>query len=65
MKILEKLWYGNINPQGLDAQKDPRMEQALYLVVKNEDTIISFRSLEGIEFLFYIFAASIPIDILL
>ena len=39
MKILEKLWYGNINPQGPDAQKDPRMERALYLVVKNEETM--------------------------
>ena len=39
MKILEELWYGNINPQGPDTQKDPRMEQALYLVVKNEDAM--------------------------
>ena len=39
MKILEELWFGNINPQGPDAQKDPRMERALYLVVKNEDTM--------------------------
>ena len=39
MKILKELWYGNINPQGRDSQKDPRMEQALYLVVKNEDAM--------------------------
>ena len=41
MKILEKLWFGNINPQGPDAQKDPRMERALYLVVKNEEALRS------------------------
>ena len=39
MKILKEPWYGNINPQGRDSQKDPRMEQALYLVVKNEDAM--------------------------
>ena len=41
MKIFEELWYGNINPQGRESQKDPRMEQALYLVVKNEDALRS------------------------
>ena len=39
MRILEEIWYGNINPQGRDAQKDPRMEKALYLVVKNEEAL--------------------------
>ena len=39
MKILEEIWYGNINPQGRDTQKDPRMEQALFLVVKSEDAM--------------------------
>ena len=39
MRILEELWFGNVNPQGPDAQKDPRMERALYLVVKNEDAM--------------------------
>ena len=39
MKILEELWFGNINPQGSDTQKYPRIEQALYLVVKNEDAM--------------------------
>ena len=37
MKILEELWYGNIDPQGRDAQRDPQVERALYLVAKNED----------------------------
>ena len=41
MRILEEIWYGNINPQGRDTQKDPRMEQALYLVVKNEEALRS------------------------
>lgn len=36
MRILEKLWYGNINPQGRDIQKDSRMKRALFLVVKCE-----------------------------
>ena len=39
MRILEELWYGNINPQGRDTQKDPQIEQALYLVVKNEEAL--------------------------
>ena len=39
MRILEELWYGNINPQGPDTKMDPRIEQALYLVVKNEDAM--------------------------
>ena len=39
MKILEELWFGNINPQGSDTPKDPRMERALFLVVKNEETM--------------------------
>lgn len=39
MKILEELWNGNINPQGQDTQKDPRIEHVLFLVVKNEDTM--------------------------
>ena len=39
MKILEELWYGNINPQGRDTQRDPRIKQALYLVVKNEEAM--------------------------
>ena len=37
MKILEELWYGNIDPQGRDAQGDPQVERALYLVVKNDE----------------------------
>ena len=39
MKILEELWYGNINPQGSDAPRDPRMERALFLVVKNKEAM--------------------------
>ena len=39
MKILEEIWYGNINPQGRDTQKDPRIEQALFLVMKNEEAM--------------------------
>ena len=39
MRILEELWYGNINPQGPDRQKNPQIEQALLLVVKSEDAM--------------------------
>lgn len=39
MNILEELWLGNLNPQGQDAQKDPRIEQALSLVIESEDAI--------------------------
>ena len=39
MKILEELWYGNINPQGPDTPRNPQMERALFLVVKSEDAM--------------------------
>ena len=39
MKILEDLWYGNINPQGRGVKKGSRVERALSLVVKNDDTL--------------------------
>ena len=41
MKILEELWFGNINPQGPDTPKDPRIDHALFLVVKNEEALRS------------------------
>ena len=37
MRILEELWYGNINPQGPDSKKEPRMERHPFLFVKNND----------------------------
>lgn len=36
MKILEELWLGNVNPQGGDSQKDPRIQRAVFLVEKND-----------------------------
>lgn len=39
MRILEKLWYGNINPHGRDIQKDSLTEQALSLVVENDNAM--------------------------
>ena len=39
MKILEELWYGNINPHGRDIKKDSRWERALSLIVKNDDEL--------------------------
>lgn len=39
MNILEELWLGNINPQGCDARKDPRIERALALVVEDENAM--------------------------
>ena len=39
MKILEELWYGNIDPQGRDIKKDSRLERALSLIVKNDDEL--------------------------
>lgn len=39
MNILEELWFGNINPQRCGTPQDPRIGQALSLVVKNEDAI--------------------------
>lgn len=38
MKILEELWLGNVNPQEQKV-KDSRMEQAISLIVKNDDTM--------------------------
>ena len=39
MKILEDLWYGNIDPHGRDIKKGSRMERVLSLIVKNDDTL--------------------------
>ena len=39
MRIFEELWYGNINPQGPDSQKNPQMEHALFLVMKSEEAM--------------------------
>ena len=39
MKILENLWYGNIDPQKKSIPKGSRMENALSLVVKNDDIL--------------------------
>ena len=39
MKILEELWYGNIDPQGRDIKKDSRLKRALSLIVKNDDAL--------------------------
>ena len=39
MKILDDLWYGNIDPRGRAIKKGSRMERALSLVVKNDDTM--------------------------
>ena len=39
MKILDDLWYGNIDPHDRIIQKGSRMERALSLVVKNDDTM--------------------------
>lgn len=39
MKILDDLWYGNIDPHERGIQKGSRMERALSLVVKNDDTM--------------------------
>lgn len=39
MKILEDLWYGNVDPHARNIRKSSRMERALSLVVKNEDAL--------------------------
>ena len=39
IKIIEDLWYGNIDPHGWDIKKGSRIERALSLVVKNDDTM--------------------------
>ena len=39
MKILEDLWYGNIDKQGRGIKKGSRMERAVSLVAKNDDTL--------------------------
>lgn len=39
MRILEELWLGNINPQKCGSPKDPRVERALFLIMKNDDTM--------------------------
>ena len=44
MKILEDLWYGNIDPQKKSIPKGSRMENALSLTVKNDNTLRSMLS---------------------
>lgn len=39
MKILEDLWYGNIDPQGRPIKKGSEIERTLSLVVKHDDTL--------------------------
>ena len=39
MKILEDLWYGNIDPQGRPIKKGSEVERALSLVVKHDDAL--------------------------
>ena len=39
MKILEDLWYGNIDPHERSIKKDSKIERALTLVVKNDNTM--------------------------
>lgn len=39
MKILEDLWYGNIDPQGRSIKKDSEVERTLSLVVKHDDAL--------------------------
>ena len=39
MKILEELWYGNIDPHERGIRKESRLERALPLIVKNDDTL--------------------------
>lgn len=39
MKILEDLWYGNIDPQGRPIKKGSEVERTLSLVVKHDDAL--------------------------
>lgn len=39
MKILEDLWYGNIDPQGRPIKKGSEIERTLSLVVKHDDAL--------------------------
>ena len=39
MKILEDLWYGNINSMEQSIKKGSLVEQALALVIKNDNTM--------------------------
>lgn len=39
MKILEELWYKNIDPRECGSPKDPRVERVLFLAAKNDDAM--------------------------
>ena len=39
MKILEDLWYGNIDPQGRPIKKGSEIERTLSLMVKYDDAL--------------------------
>ena len=49
MKILEDLWYGNIDPQGRPIKKGSKIERTLSLVVKHDDALCKMLSDEQNE----------------
>lgn len=49
MKILEDLWYGNIDPQSRPIKKGSKVERTLSLVVKHDDELCEMLSAEQKE----------------
>ena len=40
MKVLEKFWYGNINPSEIPFQRQRRFDKAFRLLTKNEEKLL-------------------------
>lgn len=49
MKILEELWYGNINPNERDVKPGSRRHKLGVLIVRNEEELIAMLSEQAKE----------------
>ena len=41
MKILEKFWYGNLDPAGYDTSPSPEYKELLQLISRNEEKLLA------------------------
>ncbi len=49
MKILEELWYGNINPNEPDVKPGSQLHKLSTLIVRNEENLLPMLSVQAKE----------------
>lgn len=49
MNILEKLWYGNLEPSAYDTSSDPEYKEILPLIIHNKDKLLATMTAEQKE----------------